>query len=106
MDAKAYFMVRAEVSNPADRPAFDRWYAVEHMPLAIEKFAAKRGWRCWSRLDPKVHVAFYEFDSVERAEAILRGEAIRDLIADFDRDWGDRVTRSREILERVEVLPA
>jgi hypothetical protein len=30
-----YFIVRATVSDPAQRAAFDKWYAQEHLPDAI-----------------------------------------------------------------------
>ena len=69
-------------------------------------FAARRAWRCWSRGDPTVHIAFYEFDSVEEAEAATAPEQIQPLVADFDRVWGDRVKRRREILEVAqEIVP-
>jgi hypothetical protein len=106
MAARAYLMVRAEVTEAADRPAFDRWYATEHLPQAVEKFRAIRGWRCWSRIDPSLHYAFYEFADLATAQAILKSEAIRSLIAEFDRDWGARVKRTREILEVVGSVPA
>jgi hypothetical protein len=44
-------------------------------------------------------VAFYEFDSVEAAEAISKSDAIKPLVADFDRVWQDRVKRHREVLD-------
>jgi hypothetical protein len=53
--AKGYLVVRAEVSDPADRAAFEHWYATDHLPSAIRVFGAQRGWRCWSRTDPAVH---------------------------------------------------
>ena len=77
MVAKAYLLVRAAVVDAADRPNFDRWYETEHLPDAVARFGAERGWRCWSRTDPAVHYAFYEFADVDRA----------------------RVTRTRDILE-------
>ena len=56
--AKAYLLVRAVVADAADRPGFDRWYEAEHLPDAVARFGAERGWRCWSRTDPSVHYAF------------------------------------------------
>jgi hypothetical protein len=46
-----------------------------------------------------VHTAFYEFASVEAAEAIQKSDAIKPLVADFDRVWGDRVPRRRAVLD-------
>jgi hypothetical protein len=37
----------------------------------------------------------YQFDDVPKLEATLRGEALKQLVADFNRDWPE-VTRSRE----------
>ena len=99
--AKAYLAVRAEVP-PAERSRFDHWYETDHLPWALRAFAARRAWRCW--IDAEVHVAFYEFASVEAAEAATAPEKIQPLVADFDRVWGDRVPRSREILEVVQEL--
>jgi hypothetical protein len=98
MSDKAYLVVRAVVADAADRPGFDRWYADEHLPDALNAFAARHAWRAWSRTDPAVHCAFYAFDSVENAEAIATSPAIKALIAEFDVRWGGRVTRTREIL--------
>jgi len=66
--AKALLAVRAEVPE-AERARFDHWYETDHLPWALRAFEARRAWRCWSRSDPAVHVAFYEFDSVEAAKA-------------------------------------
>src|SRR4051812_19389053 len=101
--ARAYVAVRAEV--PAgERERFDHWYETDHLPWALRAFAARRAWRCWSHTDPGVHVAFYEFDSVEAAEAATTPDTIAPLVADFDWVWGDRVTRRRAILDVVQAI--
>ena len=56
----AYFVVRAVVSE-ADRRDFDVWYRTEHLPDARAAFKAQSAWRAWSRTDPSVHYAFYQF---------------------------------------------
>ena len=99
MVAKAYLMVRAAVADAADRPNFDRWYETEHLPDAVARFGAERGWRCWSRTDPAVHYAIYEFADVERARSVLDSPELRALVAEFDRAWGTRVQRTREMIE-------
>ncbi len=99
--AKSYLMVRAEVPDPADRAPFEHWYATDHLPLAIKTFGAQRGWRCWSHTHPAVHYAFYEFSDFGQAQAVIGSAQIIPLITDFDRVWGNRVSRSREILELV-----
>jgi hypothetical protein len=97
--SKAFFMVRAVVADPADRPGFDTWYEKEHLPDALAAFGVAHAWRCWSRTDPSLHFAFYEFQSLAAAEALPGSPALTAMIAEFDRVWGSRVTRSREILE-------
>jgi hypothetical protein len=101
--AKAYLAVRAEVPE-AERARFDHWYETDHLPWALRAFGARRAWRCWSRSDPAVHVAFYEFESVAAAEAVAKSDAIKPLVEDFDRVWGDRVTRRRAVLEIVQEI--
>lgn len=96
---KSLFVVRAAVPDKGDRAKFDDWYATDHLPWAIKVFGAQRGWRCWSRTDPSVHYAFYEFAGVEEVEALIGSDKINPLVADFDRVWGNRVSRQREILE-------
>ena len=99
---KSCLVVRAEVPNEADRAPFDHWYATDHLPWAIRVFGAQRGWRCWSRSDPAVHYAFYEFADVGEAQSLIGSDKIKPQVADFDRVWGDRVARRREVLEIVQ----
>ena len=40
-----FFVVRATVSDPAKRQAFDEWYHREHLPDAVKAFVAKKAWR-------------------------------------------------------------
>jgi len=102
----AYLVVRAVVADPADRADFDRWYGTEHLPDAARAFAVRTAWRGWSRSDPAVHCASYRFDSVAAAEAATSGATINALVSEFDRRWGSRVTRTREILDVVDELEA
>ncbi len=100
----AYFIVRAKVAEPALKDDFDRWYQSEHLPDAFEGFNARRAWRGWSAVEPLVHYAYYEFDDIARARAIQGSDALKGLVAEFDRVWGDRVTRSRDVVEVVQTL--
>ena len=102
--ATAVLIIRARLTNLADRPKFDTWYRAEHLPSGVKLFKAQRGWRCWSRTNPLVHIALYEFRSVEEAEDILDSAALAAQIAEFDRVWGTGVERTREIVEVVEEL--
>jgi hypothetical protein len=99
----AYLIVRAEAAA-SDRADFDHWYATEHLPDAVLAFGAARAWRGWSRLDTGVHYAFYEFVDAAQAEAIMTSDAIKRLIAEFDRVWGKRVTRSRDLVVSAQEL--
>lgn len=96
---KTYPMMRAAVIDAADRPNFDRWYETEHLPDAVARFGAERGWCCWSRTDLAVHYAFYEFSDVDRARSVLASPDLQALVADFDRAWGARAARTRDVLE-------
>ena len=105
MSRKALLIVRAVVAAAADRPLFDDWYETEHLPEAAAVFAAERAWRAWSRLEPSVHYAFYEFGDVDAAFAATRTDAMKSLIAKFDHAWGNRVTRTRDVVELVQHRP-
>jgi hypothetical protein len=100
--ATAFLMVRAVLADAADRPAFDHWYRTEHLPDARTAFAARRAWRCWSLTEPHVHLAFYEFADAAEATAAQGSAALVALVAEFDRVWAGRVTRTREFMETAE----
>ena len=93
----AYFIVRATVTDPAKRAAFDAWYSREHMPDAVKSFGAQRAWRYWSLTDPSLHQATYQFPDAAALDRAVGGEELKRLVADFNRDWPD-VTRTREVL--------
>jgi hypothetical protein len=99
------FIVRSVVADESKRAAFDAWYSREHLPDAIKSFGVKTAWRYWSKTDPSVHSAMYQFDDLTSLEAAVGGTEMKRLIADFDRDWPD-VKRSREILALAEEYPA
>ena len=100
----ALFMVRAQVVDAVVRNDFDRWYRDEHLPEALEGFKARRAWRGWSAVDVSVHHAFYEFDDLARAQAILGSDALKRLVAEFDRLWGSKVSRSRDFVDIIQTV--
>ena len=100
----AYFIVRAKLGDPALRDDFDRWYEKEHLPDAHKGFGARRAWRGWSVTEPLVHCACYEFDDIAKARAIQTSDPLKHLVAEFDRVWGDKVTRTRELIEVAQTL--
>jgi hypothetical protein len=91
----AFFVVRATVSDPNKRAAFDTWYRREHLLDAAKSFGVRKAWRYWSLTDPAVYQATYPFDDEAALDRAMRGEDIKRLIADFNRDWPD-VTRTRD----------
>jgi hypothetical protein len=98
----ALFMVRAQIADEAMKRAFDRWYHDEHLPDALKAFRARRAWRGWSDADPLVHYAWYEFEDLASARAILGSAELKRLVADFDRAWGKKVVRSRDFVTIVQ----
>jgi hypothetical protein len=98
---KAYFMVRAQVADESDRAKFDQWYGTHHLPLAMDKLHAEKGWRFWSRSDPSVHYALYQFNDMATLRHSLESPAFNMLVADFDQAW-PRVTRTRDLIETVQ----
>lgn len=99
----AYLMVRAEVGLD-DRVAFDKWYENEHLPDAKKAFGIERAWRGWSEVDAGLHYAFYEFPDIAPLRALMTSSTISELIEEFDRVWEGRVVRSREVIERKQLL--
>jgi hypothetical protein len=91
----AYFVVRSTVTDPAKREAFDKWYQDEHLPDAARSWGVKKAWRFWSLTDPSLHQATYEFADQAALERSMKGDDLKRLVADFNRDWPD-VTRTRE----------
>jgi hypothetical protein len=102
----AYLVVRAVVADPDDRSRFDHWYQTEHLPDALKAFNARSAMRGWSVIDPSVHTAYYQFETVADVQAISSSSAIKALIAEFDRVWGSRVVRTRDIFRVDDELKA
>ena len=93
----SFFVVRATITDPARRAAFDRWYADEHLPDAAKTFGAQKAWRFWSESDPGVHQATYQFADRAALDYGTRPEVMRRLVADFEQAWPG-VPRTREIM--------
>jgi hypothetical protein len=101
----AFFVVRATVADPAKRAAFDAWYSKEHLPDAVKAFGVKKAWRFWSVSDPSLHQASYEFADRAALDRAMSGDALKTLVAEFDRCWPE-VTRTREIFVLAEEFGA
>jgi|TARA_B100001123_G_scaffold190757_1_gene217647 hypothetical protein len=101
----AYLIVKASVAE-ADREAFDRWYQEKHLPDAVVAFNALGATRGWSEVEAGAHLAFYEFPTLQAANAIADSNAIKALIEEFDSTWEGRVTRTRDVVEIIQNIAA
>jgi hypothetical protein len=103
MQGTAFVLVRSVVANPDDRKPFDRWYQTDHIPLVFSKIGnVKQAWRFWSKSDPAVHYSLSEFSNISEFQAAASSEGFKHIVADYDRAWAERVSRSRDILEKVQ----
>jgi hypothetical protein len=103
MEGTAFVLVRSAVTNPDDRNAFDHWYHTDHIPLVFSKIAnVNHAWRFWSKSDPAVHYTLSEFSNTSELQRATSSEAFKYIVAEYDRSWGSRVTRTRDILEKVQ----
>ena len=100
---KAYLMVRSQVANASDRQRFDHWYGSHHVPMAMDRFRCEKGWRFWSRSDPAVHYALYQFADVATLRKTLDEPGFKELVADFDQAW-PQVPRTRDLIEAVQAV--
>ena len=91
----AFFVVRAIVPDASQRAAFDRWYEREHLPDAVKCFGVTKAWRFWSLSDPSLHQAIYQFDDEASLDHAMKGDELKRLVADFNRDWPE-IKRTRE----------
>jgi hypothetical protein len=98
---KTYFMVRAQVTNAADREKFDHWYGTHHVPMAMDRFRCEKAWRLWSRSDPSVHYALYQFADMTALRTALGAPGFKELVDDFDQAWPN-VPRTRDMMEAVQ----
>lgn len=96
-----YFVVRATVADETKRRAFDNWYSREHLPQAMAAFGSSKAWRFWSEIDPSVHQAVYRFPDRGALDRAVNGEKMKQLVADFDKDWPG-IPRTRDIQILVE----
>src|SRR5262245_60756017 len=102
MAQKAFLVVRSVVADAALRARFEHWYASDHLPWAITALGAEKAWRLWSETDPAVHCAVYRFADIEALRRGRGSDGFKALVADYDRNWPEGVTRSREVLTLAE----
>ena len=77
---------------------FDDWYEKEHLFEAKESFYAISASRGWETENKDIHYAYYEFDSLEKANKILKSEALNKMIQIYDNKWSNQIDRTRKII--------
>ena len=45
-----------------------------------------------------MHYAYYQFNNLNEANKILKGEALKKMIKIYDKKWSDEVYRTRKII--------
>ena len=55
-------------------------------------------------MDDNVHIAFYEFADLAEVNRVMGSDALKGMIAEFDRLWLGKVTRTREVLELIQEI--
>ena len=77
---------------------FDDWYENEHLSEAKQSFGAISASRGWEIENEDIHYAYYEFDSLEKANEILKSEALNKMINIYDKKWSNQIDRKRKIM--------
>ena len=77
---------------------FDDWYEKEHLFEAKQTFYAISAFRGWKIENEDIHYAYYEFDSLEKANEILKSEALNKMIHIYDNKWSNQIDRTRKIV--------
>ena len=87
--AIAIFVVRATITKDKE-VAFNTWYNQEHVPQVL-RYNGVVGARRYMRLtgdDKYAYMAVYEFASEAVLEAFLKSEALKELRAEYNRNFG------------------
>lgn len=51
-----------------------------------------------------MHYAVYAFDDLAAARAIPDSDALKRMVVEFDRAWGEKVARSRDIVDIIQTI--
>lgn len=102
----AHLIVRSQILDPAIRDAFDDWYGDKHVPEAVAAFRPSRCWRSWSRIDPMIHYAFYEFANEDEIGAMMASDTFRAMVDDLSQTWAGKVTRERDVTVTAQLIGA
>ena len=84
------FVVRATITKDREA-AFNKWYNEEHLPQVLRYNGAISGrrYRKHSGEDKYDYMAVYEFASEEVLQRFLRSDALKELRAEYDKNFGN-----------------
>ena len=94
---KVFLIVKSFVPSHL-KQKFDDWYENEHLSEAKNTFYAISASRGWVMEKEDMHYAYYQFDNLNEANKILKGEALKKMIKIYDKKWSDEVYRTRKII--------
>ena len=97
-----YLIVKSDTSL-IDKKEFENWYANEHLSEAKKAFRAKSAKRGWIK-DSNFHLAIYEFKNSRDAEKAINSKNLENLIKKFDQKWENKVHRTRELTEFIQII--
>ena len=86
-----------------DKKEFENYYANEHLSEAKNAFMAKNAKRGWIK-DTNFHLAIYEFENNKDAEKAINSKNLEILIKKFDLKWDNKVKRTRELTELIQII--
>ena len=92
------FLVVKSIVQSNLKKDFDNWYENEHLSEAKQSFSAISASRGWERENGDIHYAYYEFDDFEKANKILKSEALKKMINIYDKKWSHQIDRTRKII--------
>ena len=97
-----YLIVKSDTTL-IDKKEFENWYAKEHLSEAKKAFRAKSAKRGWIK-NTNLHVAIYEFENNKDAEKAINSKNLEILIKKFDKKWENKVQRTRELTELIQII--
>lgn len=94
--ATVLFVVRANVSAERD-DAFNRWYNTEHIPQVLQYRGTVSARRYKSIIGDERfrYMTLYEFESEETFRKFLDSEHLKELIGEYDANFGEVSERER-----------
>jgi hypothetical protein len=92
--AVGLFMVRATIRKEREE-SFNRWYNQEHLPQVLRYNGAVSGrrYRRLSGEDKYEYMALYEFASEQVLQEFLQSDALKELRAEYDKNFGSASER-------------